>query len=304
MTGTPTKSPSKKDEKNRSRAGRPEVEAGTVVRRRRGRRAATMTAATADKYELYQLSVQSPEADVEFLRKEFKALRKRKARHLREDFCGTALLSSEWLRDSKKNTAEGFDLDPECLEWGRRHNLGPLGREAARCVLHEADVREPGNRRPDLRVAFNFSYQVFKSRAELLEYFRGIHADLVEDGIFGLDLHGGPESSEELEEEKELDEGFTYVWEQGEYHPVTGAQHCAIHFEFDDGTELRNAFTYEWRLWTMPELVDLLKEAGFAEVRCYFEGDDPDSDEGNGEFEYSPTGENCPSWIAYVLALK
>ena len=267
------------------------------------KRAPRFTAAS-DKYELYQLAVQSPEADVDFLRDTFKQLRKRRARHLREDFCGTALLSSEWVQDSKKNTAEAFDIDPECVEWGREHNLGPLGKRAKRCTLHVADVREEGDATPDLRVAFNFSFNILTRRADLLAYFRRAHASLADDGIFAIDIHGGPESTEAMEEEKDIPEGFTYVWEQGEYHPVTGEQTCHIHFEFKDGSKLRKAFSYHWRLWSMPELRDLLLEAGFASVRCYFEGEEEDSDEGNGIFEYSAEGENCPSWIAYILALK
>jgi len=289
------------------------VEKGQVVqkekkkkRKRSGKKRSRFSADTADKYELYQLAVQSPEADVEFLRDTFRKVRKRRARHVREDFCGTALFSRCWVEDSKKNTAEGYDLDPECLEWGREHNIQPLGKDAQRVSLFLEDVRAKGRRTPDLRVAMNFSYQIFTERAELLEYFKLCHASLADDGILALDIHGGPESSEEVEEEKEIEEGFTYVWEQGEYLPVTGKQTCAIHFEFDDGTKMPNAFTYEWRLWTMPELRDLLLEAGFQRADCYFEGDDEDEDseEGNGVFEYDEAGENCPSWIAYILGVK
>lgn len=302
------KKPKKKKTAAKAQA---KVEKGQVVRppakrRRGGKKKPRYTAETADKYELYQYAVQSPEADVEFLTETFRKVRRRRARHVREDFCGTALFSRCWLEDSKKNTAEGYDLDPECIAWGLEHNFKPLGKDAARCTLRIADVREPGLRRPDLRVAMNFSYQIFTERAALLEYFKLCYEDLAEDGILALDIHGGPESSEEVEEEKEIEEGFTYVWEQGPYKPVTGKQTCAIHFEFDDGTEMKNAFTYEWRLWTMPELRDLLFEAGFQRADCYFEGDDEDEDseEGNGEFEYDEEGENCPSWIAYILGVK
>lgn len=298
-------------------SGGPRVKGGTVVHggaagkkgklRKGGRkkRGSKYTAATADRYELYQLAVQSADVDAEFLADTYKKERRRKARHLREDFCGTALLCSYWVRLNKRNTAEGFDNDPEPVTWGIENNLAPLGSQTSgRVSLHVEDVRAPGDQPPDVRCAQNFSYCIFKARAELLEYFRIALRDLADKGIFVLDLHGGPESTEEMEEEKKIEGGFTYVWDQGEYFPVTGEQSCAIHFEFRDGSKMREAFTYSWRVWSMPELVDLLYEAGFEQVDCYFEGDEEDSDEGNGIFEKDPKGENCPSWIAYIVALK
>src|SRR5271156_1085136 len=56
------------------------------------------SARTADPHELYQLSVQSPENDIEFLVETFKKLRKRTPYRFREDFCGTALLSATWIQ--------------------------------------------------------------------------------------------------------------------------------------------------------------------------------------------------------------
>jgi hypothetical protein len=55
----------------------------------------------------------------------------------------------------------------------------------------------------------------------------------------------------------------------------------------------------------MAELKDLLSEAGFDDVQSYFEGDDEDDpEEGNGIFEPDPRGENCESWIGYLVSRK
>lgn len=276
-------------------------------RSRRPARRTKYSAKTADRYELYQLAVQSPENDIEFLATAFKRLRKRTAYSFREDFCGTALLSATWIGQGTKYTAEGFDLDPEPISWGLVHNLEPLGTAAARVTLHLKDVRAPGHRAPDIRVAQNFSYSVFKRRGEMLEYFRAAHASLVRDGMFVLDLYGGYEATEEMEESRRIEEGFTYVWDQARYLPGTADYLCHIHFRFRDGTKLRKAFTYDWRYWTLSELRDLLYEAGFARVQSYFEQSDRDDGEGNGEFELDETGascEDCAGWVAYLLALK
>ena len=41
-------------------------------------------------------------------------------------------------------------------------------------------------------------------------------------------------------------------------NPITHATTCHIHFKFPDGSKLKKAFTYEWRLWTAPEIRELL----------------------------------------------
>ena len=84
----------------------------------------------ADRYELYQLAVQSAEHDVKLVSRIYRRLRGREPVGLREDFCGTAQLSAEWVKLGEQRWAEGYDLDPEPLSWGRKHNLDPLGANA------------------------------------------------------------------------------------------------------------------------------------------------------------------------------
>jgi hypothetical protein len=261
----------------------------------------TLSAKTADKYELYQRAVQSPKADVRLMARVYKGLRGRPARHFREDFCGTALLSATWVKRGPQYTAEGFDIDPVPLAWGRTHNLEPLGKAAARVRLHQEDVRHPSDRSPDVRCAQNFSYCVFKQRPELVQYFRAVRQDLASDGIFMLDLHGGPDSMN-LTTETNSRGGFTYIWEQRAYWPVTGETKCYIHFRFRGGTRLERAFTYDWRLWTLPELKDALTDAGFGTVECYWEGTDENGRDGSGIFRKTRRGENCDTFIAYLVA--
>ncbi len=263
------------------------------------------TAKTADKYVLYQRAVQSADQDVQFLVDTYKAIRGRSPNHFREDFCGTCLLSAEWVKLGDDYTTESYDIDPEPLAWGRDNNLKPLGKIAERVHQYEEDARNPSRHSPDVRCAQNFSYWIFKTRPEMLAYFKGVHEDLGEEGIFVVDLHGGPESIQELEEETEMDdESFTYVWDQDAINPITGEAKLHIHFRFPDGTEMKDAFTYEWRLWGLPELREVLLEAGFSQVDCYWEGTDDDGESGNGEFTISTEGEACLSYVAYLVGQK
>ena len=67
------------------------------------------------------------------------------------------------------------------------------------------------------------------------------------------------------------------------------------------GSKLKKAFTYHWRLWTLPELRDMLAEAGFSRVHVYWQGSDEDG-EPDGDFTVVETAENDPAWIAYIVS--
>ena len=262
------------------------------------------TAKTADRHELYQLAVQSPEEDVKFLTRVYKKVRKKKPLHFREDFCGTALLAASWVKRGAKYSAEGFDICPDTVAWGIENNYGPLGETAQRVTIHVKDVREPSRIPPDVRCAQNFSYFVFKKRPELIEYLRAVYEDLADDGVFVMDIYGGPESMEEMLEERKIEEGFTYVWDQDRYWPATGEYKAYIHFKFKDGSKIKRAFTYDWRLWSLVEVRDALLEVGFPQVDTYWEGTDEDGESGNGIYRKSKRGENCQAWVTYLVGYK
>ena len=78
---------------------------------------------------------------------------------------------------------------------------------------------------------------------------------------------------------------------------------CHIHFKFPDKSKLKRAFTYVWRLWTLPEITELLTEAGFKNPTVYWEGTDEDG-EGDGVFTPDDRGEADAGWIAYLSAEK
>ncbi len=77
---------------------------------------------------------------------------------------------------------------------------------------------------------------------------------------------------------------------------------CYIHFAFEDGSKIDKAFSYQWRLWTLPELQELLFEAGFNQVKVYWEGTDVKTGEGDGVYLDSQTGDADAAWICYLSA--
>ncbi len=259
----------------------------------------------ADIHELYELSVQNVEHEIEFLQQTFQSLRGRTAHLLREDFCGTASASCQWVRQGSDFQAIGVDIDPSVLEWGRANRIGRLDTaDRTRVSLIESDVMDVETPAVDILIAFNFSYFIFDTREVMRAYFERVRDSLKDDGVFFCDLFGGPEAQEETKEKtKHKKHGFTYIWEQAEFHPVTHHMRTHIHFKFKDGSKIKEAFTYEWRLWTAPEICELLLEAGFSTATVYWEGEDENGD-GNGEFTPDEKGVADLAWIAYIVAEK
>jgi cyclopropane fatty-acyl-phospholipid synthase-like methyltransferase len=286
--------PAKKDKKNKSGKKDKKHARGTPA------------AEKADRHVLYQKSVQCVEAEIDFVDETFKALRGRHAIRLREDFCGTANTSCEFIRRRTDNQAIGVDLDAPTLQWGREHNIAKLRpHQQERIVLLEQNVLDVNTEPVDCVLAMNFSYFILQKRDELRTYFKRVREQLADDGILFLDCYGGSESFKECEEEREIDDHFSYVWDQHRYNPISGEMDCFIHFHFADGSKMERAFSYTWRMWTLPEIREILAEAGFRKSIVYWEGtDEDDPEEGNGVFEPTEEGTADDAWICYIVAEK
>ncbi len=262
-----------------------------------------LTARTADKYVLYTDAVQTPEAEVTFFDRLYQKLNGQRPIRMREDFCGTAAICCQWVHVGKDNIATGVDLDPEPLGWSRDHYLSILPAQSARRVhLRQADVLRVRTDPQDVILALNFSYCIFKQRSVMLKYFKRVHKSLTKGGVFILDIYGGPEAQTLVEEETAF-KNYTYVWDQARYNPITAEALNHIHFRFRDGSTMKKAFTYDWRLWTVPELLDLLEEAGFRQGRCYWEDADKKG-EGTGVYRYRKSADAEEGWVAYVVGIK
>ncbi len=266
------------------------------------RQTSKLSATTADKHWLYERSVQNPDLEVDFMDRVFRKRFGRPAELLREDFCGTAYLSSRWVAKRRSNRALGVDLHAPTLAWGRRHNVEPLGKAAARVTLLQADVRAVREPAADILAATNFSWWGFKTHDELRAYLRNAYRSLRPKGMLLLDIYGGPEAQVAQEEERHCD-GFVYVWDQVSFNPITHDYRCSIHYRFPDGSQMRRAFNYDWRLWSLPETRELLRQAGFGDTVVYWEGTDRKG-EPSGVFRPGTRGDTAPAWVAYILAFK
>jgi cyclopropane fatty-acyl-phospholipid synthase-like methyltransferase len=270
-----------------------------MPKKKRKKKKPAITAKNADRYVLYQESVQDTESEAAFLARIYKKLRGRPAETLREDFCGTALLCAEWVK-KKGRTAVGIDLDPEVLAWGTKHNLAPIGEPGNHIELRKQDVRDKVPGRFDISVALNFSFFIFRTREDMRGYFRNVRRSMAKDGLFFLDAYGGYESWKEMREPRRM-KGFTYIWDQNKIDPINNAIVNHISFEFKNGSKLEKAFSYEWRMWTLLEIRELLEEAGFSKHTVYWEDGD-EKGEGTGVFRPKKAVSQEAAWVAYIVA--
>ena len=262
----------------------------------------------ADKYKCYLKSVQSPEHEVEFFDQAFQEEFGHKPKSLREDFCGTFAVCCEWVKRGRKRTATGVDLDPEPLQWGHENNYPRLNeRQQSRIKILEQDVRKNNRPRVDVLAAQNFSFWLFKTRAELLDYFHFARSNMADESVMIMDMMGGGDCYSEGQTDKRVikkgKKGFNYHWEQGRFNPITHDADFYISFKFKDGSKLKRAFQYHWRFWTIPEVRELLNEAGFSNSYVYWELEDEDGED-TGEWVKGEDVPSNPSWVCYIVAIR
>lgn len=233
-----------------------------------------------DKHDLYELCVQSPDLLAPLLM----AIHGNRPIRLVEDFCGTGALARHWA--SLGGESYATDLDEETLK--RAEAPGVTTRHADVTTLRPAD-------HPPADVLFvgNFSIGEIHDRSALVQYLTSAHARVAPGGVFVCDTYGGETSflvGDTQREYRKDGKRVLYRWEQREADPLTGLVTDAIHFRvIGKGGQLEadfpDAFVYRWRLWSVPELRDAMREAGFGATGVYNSLPDAVDDEGNAYVE-------------------
>lgn len=228
-----------------------------------------------DKHDLYELCVQSPKDLVPLLR----AIHGDDPIILGEDFAGTSALSHLWV-DRKGCSAIAVDLDEIALN--RRGSHARIDKR----LCDVRDVNEPC----DVLFVGNFSIGYLHTRNELVAYLAHVRSRLEQsNGMFICDTYGG-ESAYTLggvHRAHPMPGGklCRYTWEQHQADPTTGMVTNLIHFRVERAGviefELDEAFVYEWRLWSIPELRDAMDDAGFSTTQVYTKLADAMDEDGN-----------------------
>jgi len=262
---------------------------------------------TFDRYDYYRRSVQSAEVDVLFMRDTYREFKGKDPTVLREDFCGTFAISCEWVKLSPRFRAYGIDVDSEPILYGLTHYVDKLPKPARdRVKVQQADVLNPGLPKADIVAAMNFSHYVFKDRSVMKSYFHNCHSTLNQGGILLVDCFGGPLCQKSNVEETDH-KSHVYIWEQESFDPLSNEAIYHIHFKVKDASgrwkRHNRAFTYDWRMWSIPELREMMRETGFRKTHVFWEGTTRDG-EGDGVFTRVERGEECEAWVAYVVGEK
>lgn len=266
-------------------------------------------------FALYESCVQNPDLAVKLLR----GIHAASPRILAEDFCGTAALSRAWVRAIPNSRAFAADIDPAPLERAKA-NIAK-GRNAAsrlsvakRVRILRANVLTSvplAKLRADVLFVGNFSIGEIHDRATLVRYLARSRNRLLPGGVFVCDIYAGESAFREGTTQREhiLSDAtrVKYTWEQRSADPFTARVENALHFRVFKGTELvqdlRDAFVYHWRLWSIPELRDAMLEAGFDRVDVYAQL--PDAEDSDGNVYASPVDDPAelgPSFIVCVAA--
>lgn len=262
--------------------------------------------ASVSALDLYELCVTEPTRLVRFL----DAAHGKEPRILREDFAGSGALARGWASSSTARRASAVDIDPGVLLLAAAHpRVEPVMADAKHC-----------DTKADIIAATNFPIGYQHSRAALLKYLTGVRRSLNRNGIFVCDLYGGRDAFSPGKIIQMLrapmsppwkGELVEYTFEQRAADQTTGLVLDALHFRvFNKANktkkpdlEYQDAFVYRWRLWSLPELIDALTEAGFRSVEVHDRlGDAIDS---TGKLHLRSVSHDSPldeNWVVYVVA--
>ena len=228
------------------------------------------------------------------------------------------LIYADWLEESgdprgefirvQCEMAQRDELDPYFYECRDRSSalLAQYGEGWSKDL--KQDVRKKNKPQVDVLAAQNFSFWIFKTRKEVTKYFRIAHANLNDRGIMVMDMMGGGGCLVEGQTDKRTivkgKKGFKYHWEQARFNPITADCSFYISFKFPDGSKLNRAFEYHWRFWSIPEVREMLRDAGFSASYVYWEKDEEDGDDDAPDWYKCAEAPSDDCWIAYIVAVK
>jgi hypothetical protein len=139
-----------------------------------------------------------------------------------------------------------------------------------------------------------------------VEYFKRCKNILAPGGLFICDLFNAfaAEGSGNLGYRKDCG-AFDYIFEQSNIDLVSNTCHCHISFKFKDGSWMKRAFSYHFRMWTLAEVRDAMLEAGFVDVDFFLSYDDGKT--GSDEKTYVHVSQKITdvnrSWSAYITGI-
>lgn len=246
--------------------------------------------------DLYEIAVTDPPRLARFLR----ALHPGNPRVLGEDFSGAAPLSIAWTQLGPRMRAIAVDLDKQTLAYyGKQPRFTTQARDVMKATA-----------KADIIAATNFPIMYWHTRADLLRYLRHVRTRLNKGGLFVADLYGGAIAHTVCRQQRRITLApgvvLHYTWDQQVVEEVAARVVNAIHFRLTRRGHppliIRNAFTYDWRMWSIPELRDAMLEAGFLTTEVHDTLGGAVDQDGTLYARPLSTDRLDRDWVVYVVA--
>jgi len=267
-----------------------------------------------DRFECYELCVQSPRHITAFLR----AVHGQRPIVLREDFAGAAAVSRQWCLEAKRSgdsaaRAVAVELDADAATRARAAlTAAELQSEVEVITGNALSPAEP-NESADIIFVGNFSIGYIHDRPTLVRYLRASRERLSRGnagfggGVFVCDTYGGASAFKlgglERRHPGRRGEVIRYSWVHEKADPLTSMVENSISFRVEvDGEvvqELPRAFVYRWRLWSIAELCEAMREACFGSTEVY---KDVNIAPGHAALPIRHPSELDQDWIVLVAA--
>lgn len=260
------------------------------------------------KFELYQKSVQSAKKEVEFFRKVYRLIFNKVPELFREDFCGTGLLSCEWVKNAVMNQAVGLDYDRETLEWGRSNNINnlPSGSERIKLIEHNVLKEYDPTQKFEIICSLNYSHFLLQKRTEILKYFQNMSINLDTKGIFILDFYGGSHIYEDHKYQKSKSSSF-YEFSGKQMNILNNQSACSLNYKIKKN-KYKALFSFNFRIYSIIELREALEEVGLNTFKLFIKEIDEDEEDDYSEYievdinsEYYPESDRL---TGYIIAYK
>lgn len=262
---------------------------------------------TFNKHELYQKSVQNTKKEIGFFKKTYRMIFNKIPLAFREDFCGTGLLSCDWVKENVSNIAVGIDIDVETLEWGIKNNIEnlPSGSDRIKLLNHNVLEEFDKNQKFDIICSLNYSHFLLRKRKELLKYFQNVRNN-IKKGIFILDFYGGSHVYDDHKFSKAENE--TYRFEGSKINILNNTSKCSLNYKIKKNKYMP-LFEYNFRYYTILELKEALEECGFQTFKLLIKEINEDDDDQYSEYqemdiesEYFPESDRYTGYLISIIS--
>ncbi len=237
-----------------------------------------------NKHELYQRSVQNVHIEVEFFKKIYRMLFNKVPYKFREDFCGTGLLSCEWVKKDVQASAVGLDIDQETIDWGKENNINNLSSGFDRIELFNHNVLEEfdTSKNFDVICSLNYSHFLLNKRKDLVLYFSNVRKSL-KKGIFIMDFYGGSHIYTDHKYNRGDSDSF-YEFRGKQMNNLANTSICSLNYRLKK-KKYTPLYEFNFRIYSVIELREALEDCGFCMFKIYVKEIFDDEEDGYTEYQ-------------------